>query len=600
MAEVKQTVVLSTTDPNGDAGDLQVRQGDEGTQIWVAQISENGARKPYEGLQPFFCAKLGQSVGLGVIEQKLTEKEQTDPRIGRLEYTVRPEELQRVGHHTGYFSFRKMIDAKNWEEQFSTRDFNFTVLESAFTGGVQEVKNDGSTYIWTIEDMIRLFEAYIKNGTADWEEFVEDNRDIIEAVDPGGKLLAELADARKPYKSVAERFQAIVTDMGKKATQADVQKVATEASQLKEGLVFTPDGTQNSVNYIAHRGNNTDYPENSIRAFESVTRHWGIETDISVTVDGHWVIMHDSTVDRMTNGTGRIADMTYQEIQGLKIDSGKNVSLLTDAERKVPTLDDFLGICKRNGTVPVIEIKKATYVAKDFDLFVDTLRRFNLIQGCVVISYELSALKEVKKRLPTINVQLLINEITDDNLKDAQGLGSNSGISTKYNHSSLSTANIKKAHQMGLSVCAYTVPETSFDTALATGLDFITTNSKSGNRRFADLTPVGKFVANNTNQIATPYIEEKAPGKMQLYFGVEAGSNERFDVFLQLPKWAIPLHNQWNPCTVHIKGGISNDASFDIIGRTAPANSNPGEVRVSYGWENRDTWCHGNVEYTLY
>lgn len=194
---IKYGITLSTTEPNNDIGILKIRQADEETQTLVVKITENGVAKSYAGLQPFFCAKLGQALGLGIIEQKLSDDEQVNPKDGILEYTMRNEDWQQIGKQTGYFSFRKMVDDHNYVEQFSTRDFYFNVTKNVFSDGFREVKKDGSTYVWTIEDLIRLLNDYIESGTNDWEAFVEQNREIIESVDPGGELLSELISARK-------------------------------------------------------------------------------------------------------------------------------------------------------------------------------------------------------------------------------------------------------------------------------------------------------------------------------------------------------------------------------------------------------------------
>lgn len=192
MEKVQHEIVLSTTDPNNDIGNLKIRQADEETQILETQITEKGQPKNYEGLQAFFCAKLGQSDGLGIVEQKLKEKEMTNPVKGRLAYTIRSEDWQQVGRQVGYFSFRKMKDDHTFVEQFSTRDFYFTITPGIYSKGVKEVKKDGSTYIWTVEDLLRLFKEYIAAGKTNWEEFVEQNKEIIESVDPGGILLNRL------------------------------------------------------------------------------------------------------------------------------------------------------------------------------------------------------------------------------------------------------------------------------------------------------------------------------------------------------------------------------------------------------------------------
>ena len=77
---------------------------------------------------------------------------------------------------------------------------------------------------------------------------------------------------------------------------------------------------------IAHRGYSSEAPENTLPAYELAAQSgaWGIEADIHRTADGAFVCMHDPTVDRMTDGTGVIAEMTLDEIQMLTIDSGSN------------------------------------------------------------------------------------------------------------------------------------------------------------------------------------------------------------------------------------------------------------------------------------
>lgn len=214
---VRYPITLNVSEPNNNIGLLKIRQADEETQTLVVQILEDAIPKSYEGLQVFFCARIGQTPGLGIIEQKLTEAEMTDPKNGKLDYTFRAEDWQILGRQNGYFSFRKMKDDHTYVQQFSTRDFTYEVIKNIYSDGIKEVIKDGSTYVWTIEDLIRLFNEYIDSGKTDWEEFVEQNKEIIESVDPGGLVLTELIESRKNadgqvYPKVYERLNA---DFGK-------------------------------------------------------------------------------------------------------------------------------------------------------------------------------------------------------------------------------------------------------------------------------------------------------------------------------------------------------------------------------------------------
>ncbi len=72
---------------------------------------------------------------------------------------------------------------------------------------------------------------------------------------------------------------------------------------------------------IAHRGDHTQAPENTLEALHNTIADGAdyMEVDLRTTKDGHIVIMHDSTVDRMTDGKGKIAEMTLEEFRALHI-----------------------------------------------------------------------------------------------------------------------------------------------------------------------------------------------------------------------------------------------------------------------------------------
>ncbi len=100
---------------------------------------------------------------------------------------------------------------------------------------------------------------------------------------------------------------------------------------------------------IAHRGGAGLAPENTMVAFQNAVS-MGVdmlEMDVHMTKDGHIVVIHDATVDRTTDGVGKVADMTLQEVQAL--DAGYRFTRdggITYPYRgkgvRIPTLDDVL------------------------------------------------------------------------------------------------------------------------------------------------------------------------------------------------------------------------------------------------------------------
>lgn len=85
---------------------------------------------------------------------------------------------------------------------------------------------------------------------------------------------------------------------------------------------------------IAHRGASAHAPENTISAFQLALEQGadGIELDVMLSKDGHLVVIHDTTVDRTTDGEGFVKDMTLEELKSFDAGEGQ----------KIPTLDEVL------------------------------------------------------------------------------------------------------------------------------------------------------------------------------------------------------------------------------------------------------------------
>lgn len=185
---VRYPITLNVSEPNNNIGLLKIRQADEETQTLVVQILEDALPKSYEGLEVFFCARIGQTAGLGIIEQKLHESEMTDPKNGKLEYTFRAEDWQVLGRQNGYFSFRKMKNDHEYVQQFSTRDFTYEITKNIYSDGIKEVKKDGSTYIWTFEDLLRLLQEFKDSGETDFIVWFNEIKDQL-SEDAAGNLM---------------------------------------------------------------------------------------------------------------------------------------------------------------------------------------------------------------------------------------------------------------------------------------------------------------------------------------------------------------------------------------------------------------------------
>ena len=94
---------------------------------------------------------------------------------------------------------------------------------------------------------------------------------------------------------------------------------------------------------IAHRGGADDYPENTMRAFRSAYElgYRYLETDVHLTADGVVVAFHDDILDRVTNRSGRLADLRWDEISEAEVTAHESVSGVDRVPRMIDLFEAF-------------------------------------------------------------------------------------------------------------------------------------------------------------------------------------------------------------------------------------------------------------------
>ena len=145
---------------------------------------------------------------------------------------------------------------------------------------------------------------------------------------------------------------------------------------------------------MGHRGCGGEEPENTLRGIRSAIEKGvdAVEMDVRLTADGKPAVIHDSSVDRTTNGTGLVSDLRYDEI--LKLDAGKG--------EKVPLLDEVLEI-----TRPVelfVEIKRPGAEETAVAAINDSGRT----ESVIVKSFNHRVLRKVGQLAPSLRTACLI------------------------------------------------------------------------------------------------------------------------------------------------------------------------------------------------
>lgn len=158
---------------------------------------------------------------------------------------------------------------------------------------------------------------------------------------------------------------------------------------------------------IAHRGASAYAPENTMAAIELAMQSKAnmIEIDLHMSKDGELVVIHDKTVDRTTNGTGKISEMTWEEIK--KLDAGSWFGEKFAGQR-IPSLQEVIN--RINGEKNLlIEIKSGVEQYPGIEQKVaETILKNNALDWCIVQSFDDQTLIDIHQQYPEVSLQKLI------------------------------------------------------------------------------------------------------------------------------------------------------------------------------------------------
>ncbi|MFX1390410.1 MAG: glycerophosphodiester phosphodiesterase [Promethearchaeota archaeon] len=163
--------------------------------------------------------------------------------------------------------------------------------------------------------------------------------------------------------------------------------------------------------FIGHRGTRTIFDENTISAFENAIAFGAncIELDVQMCKDREIIVLHDSTLDRTTTGTGLIQNYNYNEIKPLRT---KNHNQM------IPLLSEVLKILKSK-TRFIIEIKQDN-ISGDI---LKIVKAQKLLKDCIFSCRNLQELKKIKLKYPNIKVCYNITKGLGLNLQEFLDLG---------------------------------------------------------------------------------------------------------------------------------------------------------------------------------
>lgn len=227
------------------------------------------------------------------------------------------------------------------------------------------------------------------------------------------------------------------------------------------------------VAVVGHRGAAAYAPENTLASFEMAAAQGAhaFECDVRLTLDGEVVVVHDALVDRVSDGTGLVAEMTLAQLRELDFAA----HLPEFGCQRVPTLADALRAAKRLGLDIVVELKGEPRPTRDLvTRAVAVVHEEGMAPRCAIQSFDGRCLLWVREA----DVGLPVGLLYCKELADAVGVARDLGAASLRPHSSLVTPRlVDEAHAAGMCVYAWRANDADTVAAMAVaGVDSVGTD----------------------------------------------------------------------------------------------------------------------------
>lgn len=232
---------------------------------------------------------------------------------------------------------------------------------------------------------------------------------------------------------------------------------------------------------VAHRGVSWLERENTCAAFIAAGQrsYFGVECDIHRSLDGEFVVMHDSGFARVAGVDKKIRDLTYKECQEITLYDYDGESKRCDL--RAPLFEEYIKILSHYGKVAVPELKD-DFNAEELDRIVETTKKYGHFEKTVFITFLWDVAKLLREKYPEATIQFLASvpgegvsaKEHEDKLLE---IAKNYNMDLDVHHSVATKEFIERVHAIGHKINVWTVNTKERAAELCSyGIDYITTN----------------------------------------------------------------------------------------------------------------------------
>lgn len=229
---------------------------------------------------------------------------------------------------------------------------------------------------------------------------------------------------------------------------------------------------------VNHRGYSAVAPENTLPAY-ILSKKMGFnyaECDVSFTSDGVPMLLHDSTIDRTSNGSGTLSQMTYSQVRQYDFGSWKSSAY---AGTVIPTLAEFLDLCKSIMLFPYLELKSnGNYTQAQIEQIVDSVHSYGMKGKVSYISFSATYLGYVKDYDDEARLGFLTGAWSSSDVTTCQGLQTTKNeVFYDVNYSVISSTMISAMQAAGIPIEAWTINSSSTILGLDKYISGVTSDS---------------------------------------------------------------------------------------------------------------------------
>ncbi len=227
---------------------------------------------------------------------------------------------------------------------------------------------------------------------------------------------------------------------------------------------------------VAHRGVSGLEKENTCAAFVAAGNrsYWGVETDIHRTGDGNFIIIHDGNTARVGHDNINVEETTFETLRRIQLCDRDDTK--SRADLHLPSLEEYIGICKKYEKHCVLELK-SDFTDAEIAAMIARIEALAYLDGVTFISFGYENLLKVRAVKPTQSCQFLTGDESDEMIAKL----ASDKLDIDIHYPSLTEERVNAFHAAGIKINCWTVDaKEDAERLISWGVDQITSNILEG------------------------------------------------------------------------------------------------------------------------